>query len=117
MSNPAKVPFLDLVAPHKELREELLAVVNKAFDTAGFIGGSMVEAFEQEFAAFSHTKFCVGVNSGTDALRFAFMVAGVGPGDIVVTVPPTFFAPTEAISQNRASLAFVHINQQSFPID
>src|SRR6266481_5760711 len=117
MSNPTKVPFLDLVAPHKELREELLAVVNKAFDTAGFIGGPMVEAFEQEFAAFCHTKYCVGVNSGTDALRFAFMAAGVGPGDIVVTVPHTFIATTEAISQAGAAIAFVDINEQSFTMD
>jgi dTDP-4-amino-4,6-dideoxygalactose transaminase len=117
MSNPTKVPFLDLVAPHKELRQELLAVVNKAFDTAGFIGGAMVEAFEREFAAFSHTKYCVGVNSGTDALRFAFMAAGVGPGDVVVTVPHTFIATTEAISQAGATIAFVDINEQTFTMD
>src|SRR5258708_23391889 len=86
-------------SPHKELREELLAVVNKAFDTAGFIGGPMVEAFEQEFAAFCHTKYCVGVNSGTDALRFAFMAAGGRPGDIVVTSPHTFIATTAATPQ------------------
>jgi dTDP-4-amino-4,6-dideoxygalactose transaminase len=117
MSNPTKVPFLDLVAPHQELREELLAVVNKAFDTAGFIGGAMVEAFEQEFAAFSHTKYCIGVNSGTDALRFAFMAVGVGPGDVVVTVPHTFIATTEAISQAGATIAFVDINEQTFTMD
>ncbi len=117
MSNLTKVPFLDLVTPHKQLREELLAVVNKAFDSAGFIGGPMVEAFEQEFAAFSHTKYCVGVNSGTDALRFAFMAAGVGPGDIIITVPNTFIATTEAISQAGATIAFVDINEQSFTMD
>ncbi len=117
MSNPTKVPFLDLVTPHKDLREELLAVVNKAFETAGFIGGPMVETFEQEFAAFCHTKYCVGVNSGTDALRFAFMAAGVGQGDIVVTVPHTFIATTEAISQAGATIAFVDINERSFTMD
>src|SRR5271166_5184251 len=117
MSNPAKVPFLDLVTPHQELREELLAVVIKAFDTAGFIGGPMVEAFEQEFAAFCHTKYCVGVNSGTDALRFAFMAAGVGQGDVIITVPNTFIATTEAISQTGATIAFVDINESSFTMD
>jgi dTDP-4-amino-4,6-dideoxygalactose transaminase len=117
MSSIIKVPFLDLVAPHVELREELLAVVNKAFDTAGFIGGAMVEDFEREFAAFSHTKYCVGVNSGTDALRFAFMAAGIGQGDIVVTVPHTFIATTEAISQAGATITFVDINERSFTMD
>jgi dTDP-4-amino-4,6-dideoxygalactose transaminase len=117
MANPTKIPFLDLVTPHQELQEELLAVVKKAFSTAGFIGGSMVEEFEHEFADFCHTKHCVGVNSGTDALRFAFMAAGVVPGDVVVTVANTFIATTEAISQAGAKIAFVDIDEQSYTMD
>jgi dTDP-4-amino-4,6-dideoxygalactose transaminase len=117
MSNPTKVPFLDLITPHKGLREELLAVVNKAFDAAGFIGGPMVEEFEKDFAAFCHARYCVGVNSGTDALRFAFMAAGIKEGDIVVTVPHTFIATTEAISQAGATIAFVDINEKTFTMD
>jgi len=117
MANPPKVPFLDLVAPHSELRDELLAVVNKAFDTAGFIGGPMVEEFEREFAAFCHTKYCVGVNSGTDALRFAFIAAGIAEGDIVITVPNTFIATTEAISQAGASVTFVDIDERTYTMD
>jgi len=50
MSNPTKIPFLDLIAPHQELQEELISVVKKAFSNAGFIGGPMVESFEREFA-------------------------------------------------------------------
>jgi len=117
MANPTKIPFLDLVMPHQELEEELLAVVKKAFSNAGFIGGPMVEEFEQEFAAFCGTKYCVGVNSGTDALRFAFMAAGVQPGDIIVTVPHTFIATTEAISQAGAQIAFVDIHEQTYTMD
>ena len=112
-----KVPFLDLVTPHQELKAELLAVVEKAFSNAGFIGGPMVEDFEKEFAAFCDSKYCVGVNSGTDALRFAFMAAGVGQGDIIVTVPHTFIATTEAISQAGAQIAFVDINEQTYTMD
>ncbi|MGB8495414.1 MAG: DegT/DnrJ/EryC1/StrS family aminotransferase [Candidatus Acidiferrum sp.] len=117
MANPTKVPFLDLVAPHKELEEELLAVVKKAFSNAGFIGGPMVEEFEHEFARFCEAKFCVGVNSGTDALRFAFMAAGIEPGDIVITVPHTFIATTEAISQAGGTIAFVDIDEQTYTLD
>jgi dTDP-4-amino-4,6-dideoxygalactose transaminase len=117
MSNPTKVPFLDLVAPHKELEAELLAVVQKAFSNAGFIGGPMVEDFEREFAQFCDAKYCVGVNSGTDALRFAFMAAGVGVGDIVVTTPHTFIATTESISQTGAKIAFVDINESTYTLD
>src|SRR5260370_19942403 len=117
MANPTKVPFLDLVTPHQELQAELLAVVKKAFSNAGFIGGPMVEEFEREFAAFCGTKYCVGVNSGTDALRFAFKAAGVQTGEIIVTVPHTFIATTEAISQAGAQIAFVDIHEQTYTMD
>ena len=116
MSNQMLVPFLDLVAPHRELEAELLAVVKKAFQTAGFIGGPMVESFEKDFASFCDTKYCVGVNSGTDALRFAFMAAGLRPGDIVITVPHTFIATTEAISQAGAQIAFVDIDERTYTL-
>jgi dTDP-4-amino-4,6-dideoxygalactose transaminase len=117
MANPTKVPFLDLVTPHKELEDELLAVVKKAFSNAGFIGGPMVEEFEREFAEFCDAKFCVGVNSGTDALRFAFMAGGVQNGDIVITVPHTFIATTEAISQAGGHIAFVDISERTYTLD
>src|SRR5579859_76114 len=114
MANPTKIPFLDLVTPHQELETELLAVVKKAFSNAGFIGGPMVDEFEKEFAAFCDAKYCVGVNSGTDALRFAFVAAGVKPGEIVITVPHTFIATTEAVSQAGAQIAFVDIDEKTY---
>jgi dTDP-4-amino-4,6-dideoxygalactose transaminase len=117
MTNTNKVPFLDLITPHQELEAELLAVAKKVFSTAGFIGGPMVEEFERDFARFCDAKYCVGVNSGTDALRFAFMAAGVEPGDIIVTVPHTFIATTEAISQAGAQIAFVDIDEATYTMD
>lgn len=112
-----KIPFLDLVTPHQELKAELMQVVEKALQTAGFIGGPMVEDFEREFAHFAGAKYCVGVNSGTDALRFAFMAAGIQPGEIIVTVPHTFIATTEAISQAGAHIAFVDIHEATYTMD
>src|SRR5690349_10999449 len=72
MTPQTKVPFLDLVTPHQELKAELMQVLEQALSNAGFIGGPMVENFEREFAKFCDARYCVGVNSGTDALRFAF---------------------------------------------
>lgn len=117
MTSTTKVPFLDLVTPHQELKAELMQVLEKALGNAGFIGGPMVEDFEREFAAFSNAKYCVGVNSGTDALRFAFMAADVKPGEIIVTVSHTFIATTEAISQVGAHIAFVDINEKTYTMD
>jgi len=117
MSLAEKVPFLDLVTPHKELESEFTAVFHKVLQTAGFVGGPMVEDFEKEFAAFCDAKYCVGVSSGTDAVRFALTAAGVQPGDIVVTVPHTFIATTEAISQAGARPDFVDIEEQTYSMD
>jgi dTDP-4-amino-4,6-dideoxygalactose transaminase len=112
-----KIPFLDLVSPHIELQEELCEVFRAALQTAGFIGGPMVQNFEAEFAKYCDTKHCVGVNSGTDALRFALMAAGIQAGDIVVTVPHTFIATTEAISQCGAHPMFVDIDDATYNMD
>src|SRR5579872_3108749 len=111
------VPFLDLVTPHVELEQELTAVFQKALRTAGFIGGPMVEDFEKAFAEFCDTEHSIAVNSGTDALRFALMAAGVKQGDVVVTVPHTFIATTEAISQAGALPEFVDIDERTYNMD
>src|SRR5271163_5349133 len=117
MTNNAKIPFVDLVTLHRELETELLEVCKKAIQSAGFIGGPEVEGFEREFAQFCDAKHCVGVNSGTDALRFALTAAGVQPGDIVLTVSHTFIATTEAISQAGARPDFVDIDKQTYSMD
>ncbi len=113
-SASSPVPFLDLVAPHLELEEELVEVFRKSLSTAGFVGGRVVEDFEKAFAAFCFVEHSVAVNSGTDALRFALYAAGVQAGDVVVTVPHTFIATTEAISQVNAIPEFVDIDEQTY---
>jgi dTDP-4-amino-4,6-dideoxygalactose transaminase len=117
IANNEKVPFLDLVSLHEELEAELLPVFQKVLRTAGFVGGPMVEEFEREFAHFTGASHCVGLASGTDAVRFALMAAGVQPGDIVLTVPHTFIATTEGISQAGARPDFVDIEERTYCMD
>lgn len=117
MTGNDKIPLLDLVTPHLELEEELMSVLRSAIKTAGFVGGSVVEDFEREFARFCGVQFCVGVASGTDALRFALLAAGIQRGDTVLTVPNTFAATTEAISQSGAWPDFVDIDERTYNMD
>src|SRR5436309_7337566 len=112
-----EIPFLDLVTVHRELREELRSVFETALDTAGFVGGPAVQEFELDLAEFCESRFCVGMASGTDALRLALIAAGVRPGDTVVTVPLTFIATTEAISQAGARPDFVDIDERTYTMD
>ena len=117
MNHSQNIPFLDLVTPHVELEQQLIAVFQQVIRTAGFVGGPMVDGFEKAFATFCETNFSVAVSSGTDALRFAIMACGIKPGDVVVTVPNTFIATTEAISQAGALPEFVDIDERTYNMD
>ena len=108
MNSSQGIPFLDLVTPHVELEQELTAVFQQAIRSAGFIGGPMVENFEKAFAAFCDSRHSVAVNSGTDALRFALMTAGVRSGDVVVTVGRYAFVGAGAVvTRNVPDFALV----------
>jgi dTDP-4-amino-4,6-dideoxygalactose transaminase len=117
MKEPGMIPFVDLVTPHEELQEELLHVFRTALQYGRFSGGPMVEQFEADFGAFCGTAHCVGVASGTDALRFALLAAGIQRGDAVITTPHTFLATAEAITQAGAWPEFADIDEQSGNLD
>jgi dTDP-4-amino-4,6-dideoxygalactose transaminase len=111
------IPFLDLKIQYRQIEAELKPILEEIMAGGAFIGGAPVAAFEEEFAAFCRARHCVGLNSGTDALRFALMAVGVKSGDEVITVPHTFIATTEAISQAGATPVFVDIDPDTCCID
>lgn len=111
------IPFLDLKAQYRQIEDEVVPTVQEIMAAGAFIGGPQVAGFEEEFAAFCDSACCVGVGSGTDALRFALMAAGIGSGDEVITVPNTFIATTEAVSQVGARPVFVDIRKDTCNID
>lgn len=111
------IPLLDLVTQHRGLEEELIGAFKDIVQSAIFVGGHAVERFESEYARFCGTRFCTGVSSGTDALRFALIAAGVKPDDAVVTVPNTFIATTEAILQAGAEPVFVDVDDRTYTMN
>jgi dTDP-4-amino-4,6-dideoxygalactose transaminase len=112
-----KIPFLDLKAHHDPIRAEVMAAINEVVDRNAFAGGPYVTRFEEAYAAFCETKFCVGVGNGTDSLWFSLLALGIGPGDEVITVPMTFMATAEAITYAGAKPVFVDIDVRTFTID
>jgi dTDP-4-amino-4,6-dideoxygalactose transaminase len=110
------VPFVDLKIQHQNLKSEIMRVVEETIDNTQFIGGKNVSQLEAEFADFCGVKYAVAVNSGTDALRFALLAAGIKQDDEVITVPNTFIATTEAISQAGAKIVFVDIDERTYTI-
>ncbi|HZZ17766.1 MAG TPA: DegT/DnrJ/EryC1/StrS family aminotransferase [Opitutaceae bacterium] len=112
-----KVPFLDLKAQNDPIRAELLSSIEEVIDRTAFAGGPYVAKFEKEFAAFCHTGHAVGLGNGTDALWFALLALGVGPGDEVITVSHTFMATAEAISFCGATPVFVDVEDKTFTMN
>ena len=111
------VPFVDLRAQHDELRHEIEAAFGQALDESAFIGGPRVASFEEAFARFCGAAHALAVASGTDALELALRAVGVGPGDLVVTVPHTFIATVEAFHQLGAVPRFVDIDPVTYNMD
>jgi dTDP-4-amino-4,6-dideoxygalactose transaminase len=112
-----KVPFLDLVKQHKQIEDDLEKSVQKVMRSSHFILGDEVRLFEQEFAAYSGTKFAVGLNSGTDALFLSLLALGIGPRDEVIVPVFTFIATANAVTYTGAKPVFVDIDEKTYNID
>lgn len=112
-----EIPFVDLKTPHRELRDEILGAWKRLLEDAAFVGGPEVERFESELAAHTGTAHAVGMASGTDALRLALIGMGLSAGDEVITVPHTFIASTEAISQAGGRPVFVDVDPVTATLD
>jgi dTDP-4-amino-4,6-dideoxygalactose transaminase len=111
------IPFVDLKAQYRSIRDEIEPAVKSVLESAEFVLGSPVRAFESDFAAYCGSEQAIAVNSGTSALHLALLAAGVGPGDQVVTTPFTFVATVAAIRYAGATPVFADIDPATFTID
>lgn len=111
------VPFVDLKAQYRSIKDEVNAAILGVIERCEFTLGSEVAAFEKEFAAYCQVEHGIGVNTGTSALHLALLAAGVGPGDEVITVPFTFVATVSAIDYTGAKPVFVDIDPKTFTMD
>src|SRR5262245_24468045 len=110
------VPFLDIRIQDERIRSQIVHALTDLVNRAAFIGGAEVEAFAREFGDFCGGT-CVPVANGTDALILALRAMGIGPGDEVITVPFTFIATAEAISNVGATIKFVDIDPLTYTMD
>ena len=111
------IPMNDLSLQHARLSAEIEGAIREVVEGCNFILGPQVERFERAFADYCQVEHCVGVSSGTDALRLALQGCGVGEGDEVITTPLTFGATLEAIYQVGARPVLVDVDPIFFTID
>jgi dTDP-4-amino-4,6-dideoxygalactose transaminase len=111
------IPCADLKAQYHAIQAEIDAAIKHTLETSQFILGQEVAAFEEEYAAFCHAQYALGVNSGTSALHLAMLAARIGAGDEVITVPFTFLATVAAIEYAGARPVFVDIDPITYTMD
>ncbi|MGB5647892.1 MAG: DegT/DnrJ/EryC1/StrS family aminotransferase, partial [Muriicola sp.] len=93
-----KIQMVDLVGQYQEIKEEVNVAVQQVFDTAAFINGPEVQAFQKELEDYLGIKHVIPCANGTDALQIAMMGLGLKPGDEVITADFTFAATVEVIA-------------------
>ena len=111
------IPPLDLTQQYKSIEMEVSEAVSKVLASGRYIGGTLVEEFEQQFAHYVGVSNCVGCNSGTDALYLALRALNIGVGDEVITTPFTFIATSEAIAAVGATPVFIDIDAVTFNLN
>lgn len=109
----APVPFVRLDAAEPQLKQEILAAVERVGDSAGFTLGDEVENFEQAFAAWCGAAHAVGVSSGTSALELVLRAFGIGPGDEVIVPTNSFIATAEAVTAIGATPILVDVDPET----
>ncbi|AFY49667.1 putative PLP-dependent enzyme possibly involved in cell wall biogenesis [Nostoc sp. PCC 7524] len=111
------IPAFDIKQQYTALEAEVSAAVVEVLASGRYIGGPLVDSFEQQFAAYHGVTDCVACNSGTDALYLALRALEIGAGDEVITTPFTFVATVEVISAVGAKPVFVDIDATTFNLD
>jgi dTDP-3-amino-3,4,6-trideoxy-alpha-D-glucose transaminase len=113
----ATIPFVDLLADQTELGAELESAVTRVVASGRYLLGPELERFEQEFAEYCGTRYCVGVGSGLSAIELALRAAGIGPGDEVIVPAYTWIATWLAVSRTGARPVGVDVEAETYNID
>jgi dTDP-4-amino-4,6-dideoxygalactose transaminase len=112
-----KVPFLDLSTQYHSIKQEVDSAMQHVCAQSSFILGPQVEQFEQSFASFVGSRYCVGLASGTDALRLAFEALSIGAGDEVIVPANTFVATAIGVMEAGARPVLVDVDPNTFLMD
>lgn len=111
------VPFVSFKPLEKELDKPLRAAFDRVFERSWYIDGAEDKAFEEAFAAYCHTDYCVGCGNGLDALLLALKAWGIGAGDEVIVPSNTFIATALAVTYVGATPVFVEPDIRTYNID
>ncbi len=111
------VPYLNMDYIHSSIKNEIMVAINNVYSKNWFIMGDELEKFEEEYANFCDTRFCIGVGNGLDALHLILQAYGIGNGDEVIIPANTFIATALAVSYTGAIPVLVDVDINTYNID
>lgn len=100
---------LDLM--HNEIRSEIDDAIKRVLDNSYYIDGPYLKQFEQEWAEYCGTKYCVGVGNGLEGIKLSLLALGIKENDEVIIPSHTFIATALAVSNCGAKPVFVEVNE------
>ena len=106
-----KIPYVNIKKQYKSEKNKLLKIIDKTLYSGSWVGGSEIEKFEKNISKVCKTKYCISLNSGTDALTLALHLLGVKRGDEVITPPNSFIASTAVVTHLGAKPIFVDVKK------
>ena len=112
-----KIALMNVQRQHETHASEYEEAALKVLRSGGYIGGTEVTAFEEEFAAYEGAKYGISCGNGTDSIVIALRALGIGRGDEVITVAWTFFATAESIAAVGATPVFVDVDPRTYCMD
>ncbi len=112
-----QIQMVDLHGQYLKIKEEINGAIQGIIESAAFVKGPEVKAFEKELAQYLGVKHVVACANGTDALQVALMSLGLEPGDEVITPDFTFIATAEVIALLGLKPVLVDVNPDDFNIN
>ncbi|WP_454974603.1 DegT/DnrJ/EryC1/StrS family aminotransferase [Capnocytophaga gingivalis] len=112
-----KIQMVDLQGQYEPLKAQIQASFAEVLDSAAFINGPQVQAFQKELEAYLQVKHVIPCANGTDALEIAMMGLGLKRGDEVITADFTFAATVEVIALLGLTPVLVDVDKDTFNIN
>ena len=116
-NSPISVPFVSFRPMEKELDGALRAAFDRVLQNSWYIEGREDAAFEEAFARYCGTDYCVGCGNGLDSLVLILKALGIGAGDEVIVPSNTFIATVLAISYTGAAPVLVEPLLATYNLD
>lgn len=112
-----QIPFVDLKAQYISIKKEIDEAIQNILENTSFIGGQIVKDFEQAFADFIGTEYCIACANGTDSIEILLKAMGIGQGDEVIVPAYSWISTSEAVSSVGAIPVFVDIEEDYYCIN